>query len=426
MRDSGTVSPASRRVLIASAVVVALLAGGVAAYFSTDIRAKEGGKATKDTPAEPVTVASVIRELTGSISAYFSTNSPAKEGLKGGKGPPAVPVSVAPVLQETVPIRLQGIGNVEAYQTVSLKARVDGQIVTVNFREGDPVKKGEVLFRIDPRPYEAALRQAEANALRDAAARDQARSQDRRYQELLAKNFVSKEAYAQIRTNAETAAATVKASQAALENARLNLEYCTITSPLDGYVGRVLLQAGNMVRANDANPLVVINQVRPIYVNFAVPEQNLPEVRKYRAAGPLTVETLPDPGAPPVQGQLIFVDNAVDPSTGTIRLRAQFENADAALWPGQFVNVSLRLTEQVDAIVIPSPAVQNGPQGQYVYVVGPDLVAEVRKITVLRTDGERTIVATGLQKGERVVTRGQLRLGSKTRVQLGKPAAEPS
>src|SRR6266849_6617778 len=385
MTDPDPMTPASRRFLIAGAVVVALGAGGIAAYFSTD--------------------------------------SGAKEGRKAGKEPPAVPVTVAPVAQETVPIELRAIGNVEAYSTVALKARVDGQIVKVNFREGQPVGKGEVLFRIDPRPYEAALRQAEANALRDAAARDQARSQDRRYQELLQKNFVSKEAYAQIRTNAETAAATVKASQAALENARLNLEYCTITSPLDGYVGRVLLQAGNMVRANDANPLVVINQVRPIYVNFAVPEQNLPEVRKYRAAGPLTVETLPDPGASPVRGQLIFVDNAVDPSTGTIRLRAQFENADAALWPGQFVNVSLRLTEQVDAIVIPSPAVQNGPQGQYVYVVGPDLVADVRKITVLRTDGERTIVATGLQKGERVVTRGQLRLGSKTRVQIGKPAA---
>ncbi len=360
------------------------------------------------------------------LGVYFIADGGAKEGRKAPKGPPAVPVSVAPVQQETVPIRLQAIGNVEAFQTVSVKARVDGQIVTVNFREGDPVKKGEVLFRIDPRPYEAALRQAEANALRDVAARNQARSQNRRYQELLEKNFVSKEAYAQIRTNSETAEATAKASQAALENARLNLEYCTITSPLDGYVGKVLLQAGNMLRANDANPLVVINQVRPIYVNFAVPEQSLPEVRKYRAAGPLTVETLPDPGAPPVQGQLIFVDNAVDPSTGTIRLRAQFDNADAALWPGQFVNVSLRLTEQVDAIVIPSPAVQNGPQGQYVYVVGADSVADVRKITVLRTDGERTIVATGLQKGERVVTRGQLRLGSKTRVQVGKPAAEPS
>jgi membrane fusion protein, multidrug efflux system len=360
------------------------------------------------------------------LGIYFIADGRAKDSRKAPKGPPAVPVTVAPVLQETVPIRLQAIGNVEAYQTVALKARVDGQIMVVNFREGDPVKKGDALFRIDPRPYEAALRQAEANAMRDTAARDQARSQDRRYQDLLAKNFVSKEAYAQIRTNAETAAATAKASQAALENARLNLEYCTITSPLDGYVGKVLLQAGNMLRANDANPLVVINQVRPIYVNFAVPEQSLPEVRKYRAAGPLTVETLPDPGAPPVQGKLIFVDNAVDPSTGTIRLRAQFDNDDAALWPGQFVNVTLRLYEQADAIIIPSSAVQNGPEGQYVYVIGQDLVANVRKISVQRTDGERTVVASGLAKGESVVTRGQLRLGPKTRVQIGKPAAEAS
>jgi multidrug efflux system membrane fusion protein len=386
--DTTNVTQASRRLFTVGAVLIALVAIGLGTYFIADGRAKESRKAPK--------------------------------------GPPAVPVTVAPVLQETVPIRVQAIGNVEAYQTVAVKARVDGQINTVNFREGDPVRRGEVLFRIDPRPYEAALRQAEANALRDAAGRDQARSQDRRYQELLEKNFVSKEAYAQIRTNAATAEATAKASEAALENAKLNFDYCTITSPLDGYVGKVLLQAGNMVRANDANPLAVINQVRPIYVNFAVPEQNLPEVRKYRAAGPLAVETLPDPGTPPIQGKLIFVDNAVDPSTGTIRLRAQFENADAALWPGQFVNVSLKLTEQADAIIVPSSAVQNGPQGQYVYVVGPDLVADVRKVTVLRTDGERTIVATGLQKGESVVTRGQLRLGPKTRVQVGKPAAEPS
>ena len=389
MRDPDSVTPSSRRVLIAGAVLVALVAGGIAAYFSTDIRAREGRKDTK--------------------------------------GPPAVPVTVATVLQETVPIRLGAIGNVEPYSTVALKARVDGQIVTVNFREGDPVKKGDVLFRIDPRPYEAALRQAEANAMRDAAARDQARSQERRYLELLEKNFVSKEAYAQIRTNAETAAATAKASQAALENARLNLEYCTIRSPLDGYVGKVLLQAGNMVRANDVNPLVVINQVRPIYVNFAVPEQNLPEVRKYMAEGPLTVEVLPpDPGTARTPGQLIFVDNAVDPSTGTIRMRAQFDNTDAALWPGQFVSVSLRLYEQADALIVPAQAVQTGPEGQYVYVVGPDLLADVRKIKVQRTDGERAIVASGLAKGEHVVTRGQLRLGPKTRVQIGKPAAEAS
>jgi len=172
---------------------------------------------------------------------------------------------------------------------------------------------------------------------------------------------------------------------------------------------------------------VVINQVRPIYVNFALPEQNLPEVRKFQALGKLAVEALPSaPQQQPTQGQLIFIDNAVDPSTGTIRLRGQFDNADAALWPGQFVNVSVRLYEQADAIVIPSPAIQTGPAGQYVYVVGDDMVAQVRRVTVLRTDGERAIVASGLSKGERVVTRGQLRLGPKTRVQISNTAAEPS
>src|ERR671914_2896318 len=246
------------------------------------------------------------------LGTYFVTDGGAREGKSAkGKGPPAVPVAVAVVDQRTVPVRLNAIGNVEPYATVALKARVDGQILEVNFREGQPVKKGEVLFRIDPRPYEAALRQAEANALRDRAARDQARSQEKRYQELLDKNFISKEAYAQIRTNAATAEATAKASEAALENARLNLEYCTIVSPLDGYVGRVLLQAGNLVRANDASPLVVINQVRPIYVNFGIPEQHLPEVRKHMATGPLAVEVVPvdaQQGTP--RGTLIFIDNA--------------------------------------------------------------------------------------------------------------------
>jgi len=354
------------------------------------------------------------------LLAYFGTEIRANE-RKAAKGPPAVPVSIAPAEQQVMPFRLQAIGNVEAYATVSVKARVDGQIATLNFREGQPVKKGSILFRIDARSYEAALRQAEANALRDAAARDQARSQAKRYQELLDKNFVSKEAYAQIRTNAETAEATAKASEAALENARLNLEYCTIVSPIDGYVGKALLQAGNLARANDVNPLVVINQVMPIYVNFAIPEQSLADVRKYMAAGPLTVDVVPpDPAAPRIAGQLIFIDNAVDPSTGTIRLRARFDNRGAALWPGQFVNVSLRLFEQAGAIVIPSQAVQTGPDGQFVYVVGKDMVADVRRITVQRSDGDWAVVSSGLVKGEQVVTRGQLRLGPRTRVQVSK------
>ncbi|MGH8732530.1 MAG: efflux RND transporter periplasmic adaptor subunit, partial [Burkholderiales bacterium] len=363
------------------------------------------------------------------LGTYFITDGRAKEGGKASKGKstPAIPVTVARVEQQTIPVRLQAIGNVEPFATVAVKARVDGQIQEVNFREGQPVKKGEVLFRIDPRPYEAALRQAEANALRDRAARDHMRSQEKRYQELLEKNFISKDAYAQIRTNAATAEATAKASQAALENARLNLEYCTIRSPLDGYVGRVLLQAGNMMRAADPNPLVVINQVRPIYVNFGIPEQHLPEVRKHMAAGPLAAEVVPlDPQQPSPKGTLIFVDNAVDPTTGTIRLRAEFENADAALWPGQFVNVSVRLYEQVDALVVPATAVQTGPDGQYVYVVDNEMTADVRRVTVQRTEGERAIIAKGLAKDERVVTRGQLRLGPKVRVQIAKPEPQPS
>jgi multidrug efflux system membrane fusion protein len=361
------------------------------------------------------------------LGTYFVPDGKAKDSAKAPRGAPAIPVTVARVEQLTVPVRLNAIGNVEAYATVGVKARVDGQILEVNFREGQPVKKGEVLFRIDPRPFQAALRQAEANALRDRAARDHSAAQEKRYQELLEKNFISKDAYAKIRTDAATAEATSKASQAALENARLNLEYCTIHSPLDGYVGRVLLQAGNLVRANDANPLVVINQVRPIYVNFGIPEQHLAEVRKYMAAGPLSAEVQsPDPQRAAPRGTLIFVDNAVDPSTGTIRLRAQFENADAALWPGQFVSVSLRLYEQADALVIPSAAVQTGPEGQYVYVVGEDMTADVRRVSVQRTEGERAIVAQGLAKNERVVTRGQLRLGPKVRVQIAKPEAQPS
>jgi len=358
---------------------------------------------------------------------YFGAEIRANE-RKAPKGPPAVPVTVEPVVQQAVPFRIQGIGNVEAFSTVALKARTDGQIIAVGFKEGEEVKKGQVLFKIDPRSFEAALRQAEANAMRDAAASEQARSQERRYQDLLDKNFVSKEAYAQIRTNATTAEATARASQAALDNAKLNLEYCTITAPIEGYPGKIQIQLGNLVKANDVNPLVVINQVHPIYVNFAVPEQRLAEVRKYMASSSLAVQAL-TPGsdeAAAATGVLIFVDNAVDPSTGTIKLRARFANKENSLWPGQFIGVSVRLFEQPDAIVIPSTAVQTGPEGQYVYVVGKDLVADVRKIEVQRTEGDHTIVARGLAKGELVVTRGQLRLGPKSRVQVSKSPAEPS
>jgi multidrug efflux system membrane fusion protein len=363
--------------------------------------------------------------LAAAIAAYFSIDGRAREARKPPAAPP-VAVSVAPVIRETMPVRIQAIGNVEAFSTVAVKARVDGQIVAVNFKEGQEVRKGEVLFRLDARPFEAALKQAEANALRDVASRDQARSQERRYKDLLEKNFISKEAYAQIRTNAETAEATAKASEAGLESARLNLAYCTIASPIDGYVGRVLLQVGNLVKANDVNPLVVINQVRPIFVTFSVPEQNLPAIREYQARGPLHVSVAaPGGGQTLAEGVLVFIDNAVDPTTGTIKLRARFANADAGLWPGQFVNLSVRLYDDPDALVIPSAAVLTGPEGQYVYVIRPDRTAEMRTIQVARTEDDRAVVARGLARGERVVTRGTLRLSPGTRVQILEAKAAP-
>ena len=360
---------------------------------------------------------------TAAIVGYLASGTGASGAAKG-RAPAAVPVSVVTVAQQPMPVRIAAIGNVEPFATVSVKARVDGQIVDVSFKEGEEVREGQVLFRIDPRPFEAALRQAEATHQRDIAAAAQARSQEKRYLELLEKNYVSKDAYAQFRTNAETAEAVAAASRAATENARLNLDYCTIRSPINGFAGKVLIQRGNLAKANDAAPLIVLNQVRPVYVNFAVPEQNLDAIRTYMARGPLAVSALP-PGSTHRAdgGKLVFVDNAVDASTGTIRLRAQFANQDLALWPGQFVNVAVTLYEQAAAIVVPADSVQNGPQGQYVYVVNAEQTAELRTVKVERVDGGSAVVADGLKPGETIVTQGQLRLGPGTKVTLRKPQA---
>ena len=346
---------------------------------------------------------------------------PGKAAKAGGGRQPPVPVTVAVVTQQAIPVRIQAVGAAEAYATVAVKARVDGQIVDVRFREGQEVREGSVLFKIDPRPYEAALKQAEANLQRDLAQQAQAQRQEARYLELLQKNFISKEAYAQYKTGAETAAASVLASKAALENARLQLEYTTIRAPIDGYAGRIQIQKGNLVKANDATPLVVLNQVHPINVSFAIPEQALPAVRKHLAAGPLEVDASPPDAPKPAVGKLVFIDNAVDSTTGTIRLKAVFENNENALWPGQFVTVFLKLYEDKNALTVPSKAVQTGPNGQYVFVVRGDMSVEIKPVTVDRSTGDLSVIATGLSKGEKVVTQGQLRLtpGAKVAVKGG-------
>ncbi len=341
------------------------------------------------------------------------------------QGVPAVPVTVATVAQRTVPVRLLAIGNVEPYTSVAVKARVDGQIVAVGFKEGDEIRQGATLFEIDPRPFAAALRQAQANLQKDKALLDRAVEQEKRYKDLLQKNFISTDAYEQVRTNADTAAATVAADAAAIESAKLSLDYCTIRSPVTGYAGRILIQQGNLVKANDTNPLVTINQVVPIYVSFSVPEQNIAEIRTYRSEGVLRVEAGFANSRELTSGTLASIDNTADAATGTIRLRAEFANLDKALWPGQFVNVRVTLYEQKDAIVVPSAALENGPNGQYVFVVKPDLTVELREVKVARTDGEDTIVASGLKPGESIVTAGQLRLAPGVRVNPG-PSGEHS
>jgi membrane fusion protein, multidrug efflux system len=337
------------------------------------------------------------------------------------KAPAAVPVSVAPVVSKSMPVRLSAIGNVEPFTTVAIKARVDGQLISVKFKEGDEVRQGSVMFEIDPRQFAASLKQAQANLLKDRALFDRANEQEKRYKDLLARNFISPDAYAQVQTNTATAAATVSADEAAIENARLSVEYCTIRSPVTGYAGRIQIQQGNLVKANDTNPLVTVNQVVPIYASFSVPEQNVSDVRKYQADGVLKVEAaFTNAAHAPVAGKLSFIDNSADTTTGTIKLKAEFPNTDKALWPGQFVNVVLTLYEQKDAVVAPSAAIQNGPAGQYVYVVKPDQTVEMRAIKIARAEGDDTVVASGLQPGEQVVIVGQLRLAPGTKVSVGK------
>jgi len=332
---------------------------------------------------------------------------------------PTVPVGVAPVVARSVPVRLRAIGNVEPFTTVSVKARIDGQIVAVHFKDGQEVHKGETLFEIDRRPLEAQLQAAQANLLKDRALQDHANEQLKRYKELLDQKFVSPDAYAQIRTNAETAAAQIRADTAGIQSAQLSLDYCTIRSPITGYAGKIQIQEGNLVKANDTNPLVVINQVVPIDASFSVPEQSLAAVRKYQADGELQVTAqVPNSGLPPVAGRLSFIDNATDETTGTIKLKAEFQNVDKALWPGQFVDVVLTLTHQDNAVVVPSTAIQNGPNGQYVFVVKADNTVEMRDIKVSRNEGDFAVIASGVKPGDTVVTVGQLRLAPGAKVTI--------
>ena len=335
----------------------------------------------------------------------------------------AVPVVVAKVSRQDMPVQVTAIGNVQAYSTVTVKSLVDGEIQKAHFTEGQDVHKGDLLFTIDPRPYQAALHQAEANLARDQAQAQYAKTEAKRYTELEKQGIVSQTQFEQFTSNAQALEAAVRADQAAVEDARIKLGYCSITSPIDGRTGSLLVHPGNLVKTNDTS-LVVINQVSPIYVDFSVPEQDLAQVKQHEQRGKLRVLAyLSDNKANASKGNLSFINNSVDSSTGTIELKGTFENGDRKLWPGQFVNVVLDLTVQRNATVVPSQAVQNSEQGQYVYVIKPDNTADFRPVTVGKTLEGVTIVEKGVQPGETVVTNGQLRLYPGAKVS---PKSEPA
>ena len=329
------------------------------------------------------------------------------------------PVLAGTVIQKAVPVEIRIIGNCQAYSTIAVKSMVAGEISQVHFKEGQDVAKGDLLFTIDPRPFQAALKQAEANLERDKVQAENARANLQRYEVLIAKQAVPRQQYDQFRTTAEAAEATVRLDEAAVDNAKVMLGYCFIRSPIDGRTGNLLITRGNVIKANDV-PLVTINQIKPIYVAFSVPEQNLAEIKRYRAAGKsLKVEALPpnDTGKAEL-GVLTFIDNAVDNTTGTILLKGTFVNGKRRLWPGQFVNVRLVLTTQPNAVVAPAPAIQTSQQGQYVFVIKPDLTVEARPVVVSRTIGNDAIIDKGLKAGERVVTDGQLQLVPGAKIEI--------
>ncbi len=405
--------------------------------------------------------ASVRPSVMAGLCVSVALSGCAREKKAQG-GPPPVPVVAQFAERMDVPVEIHAVGTVEPMNSVSVQSLVQGEITRVGFREGEDVRKGDLLFVVDPRPYQAALDQSRANLARDAAQAASAASNAARFEELVAKDYVTRQQADDARAAAESARAVLLADSAAVERAKLDLQNCTIHAPISGRTGSVLLHAGNIVQPGAATPLVVINQIAPIQVSFAVPEQRLPEIRRGQAMNWLTVEagaangvgdrlgvgagagadaaaggsagagagagTGADAAARPtgavammVRGELTFVNNAIDEQTGTVQLKATFPNEDHALWPGQFVDVKLGLGVEANAVVVPSTAIQPGQEGSYVFVIGGDRTAQMQRVVPgERTDG-RTIVREGLAGGEQVVTEGHLRLVPGAKVDIRSP-----
>jgi membrane fusion protein, multidrug efflux system len=347
-------------------------------------------------------------------------------GGRGG-GTAGVPVAVGTVIQKAMPIEITVIGAAEPFSSVAIRAQTTGQLMAVNFTEGDDVTAGQTLFTLDRRPLEAALQQAQANLDRDLAQAANAAQQAKRYDDLAQRGIATREQVDTSKTAVAALNATVDADKAAVDNAKVQLQYATITAPISGRTGALMVHEGNLVRANDQTSLVVINQVAPISVTFAIPEARLPELKKYMARGALRVTANPpNDDGPPSVGRISFVDNSVDQTTGTIKIKGTFPNTDRRLWPGQYVNLIVTLTTDPKAIVVPSVAVQAGQQGSYVFVVNAEKKVDIRPVTVGRANATETVIESGLKPGEAVVTDGHLRLVPGSRITVKGQTEQPA
>ncbi|MEO5345289.1 MAG: efflux RND transporter periplasmic adaptor subunit [Magnetococcus sp. YQC-9] len=363
--------------------------------------------------------------LLAAVFTLLSACSPEKNDANKPAPPPSVRVSVTKVLQKSMPVTLQAMGNAEACHAVAIKARVDSEIVKAHFVDGQEVQQGQPLFDLDDRPFQHRLKQLKANLDRDLALLENARTKEQRQAVLNKQNLSSEETLAALMAARQAAEANVAADRAAIADGELQLAFTHISAPITGMTGRILLQPGNLVKANDPNPLVTLQQMDPICVSFTVAESHLAEIRAYHLKSPLNLEIQPNRGnGPGVPGTLLALDNSVDRQTGTIRLKGQAKNGDRRLWPGLFVTLTLKLTERPDALVIPSRAVQTGSSGPFIYVVKEDQTVESRPLIIAQENKDETVVEKGVWAGETVVTVGQWRLKPGAKVEIAQSDTE--
>ena len=347
-------------------------------------------------------------------------------GGRAGRGGGQVPVVTATAVRKAMSVTVPAVGTAEAISNVDIRSQITGQVTAIHFTEGQDVQQGEPLFTLDSRQYKTAMLQAQAALARDTATLKNLESQQNRNETLFQRGLISKDQYESLRASVAALNATVEADKAAIETARVNLAYAEIAAPIGGRTGSLGVHVGDLIRANDTTPLVMINQIAPIYVTFSVPGRFLSDIQRYQARTPLSVvAAMPDPTKPDVAstvtttGTVTFIDNSVDATTGTIRLKGTFANADRQLWPGSFVRVTLNLTTEPDAIVVPATAVQTSQEGQFIYVVKADKTVDMRKVTVERQQGGEAVITEGIAAGDVVVTDGQLRLTPGARVTEG-------